>query len=181
MWSGKSNFGQYDLRWTNVEWVDPDIEDSADPNAGPDLGVWGNCTDVLICLGNPWKSSKIHGVCGLTNFNVVTSIYKLQMEFRILALLSDLSISDGPPSPVNFDWLKSDGFGTGAGKCLISIHVGDFKHLDMIKRPMYAYVRYYQRHPATQRMKGDEVPALPALRRSFTAASRKRKAVAMEG
>lgn len=28
---------------------------------------------------------------------------------------------------------------------------------------------------------GDEVPALPALRRSFTAASRKRKAVAMEG
>ena len=68
MWSGKSNFGQYDLRWTNVEWVDPeDIEDSADPNAGPDLGVWGNCTDVLICLGNPWKSSKIHGVCGLTN------------------------------------------------------------------------------------------------------------------
>ena len=38
MWSGKSNFGQYDLRWTNVEWVDPDIEDSADLNAGPDLG-----------------------------------------------------------------------------------------------------------------------------------------------
>ena len=45
MWSGKSNFGQYDLRWTNVEWVDPeDIEDSADLNAGP------------ICLGNPPKS-----------------------------------------------------------------------------------------------------------------------------
>ena len=88
-----------------VDYVDPcrdpeDIEDSADLNAGPDLGFLGQLYRCADLLG---KSSKIWF------FNVVASIYKLQMEFRILALLSDLSISDWVPlSLVNFDWMASE-------------------------------------------------------------------------